>query len=92
MNLAYSAVGLPWEGDFYGDLGLLSLCWNRPDRSERGAETHENTHFQPTSIRRQEELQDRIWKDETFVDFDRSLATAINNVRQASVDCVPALK
>ena len=33
-----------------------------------------------------EELQDRIWKDDTFVDFDRSLATAINKVRQALGD------
>jgi len=33
-----------------------------------------------------EELQERIWKDDTFVDFDRSLATAINKVRQALGD------
>lgn len=40
----------------------------------------------PGEIVTKEELQERIWKDDTFVDFDRSLATAINKVRQALDD------
>ena len=40
----------------------------------------------PGAIVTKEELQERIWKDDTFVDFDRSLATAINKVRQALGD------
>ncbi len=40
----------------------------------------------PGEIVTKEELQERIWKDDTFVDFDRSLATAINKVRQALGD------
>ena len=40
----------------------------------------------PGEIVTKEELQDRIWKDDTFVDFDRSLATAINKVRQVLGD------
>lgn len=37
----------------------------------------------PGEIVTKEELQERIWKDDTYVDFDRSLATAINKVRRA---------
>ena len=40
----------------------------------------------PGEVITKEELQERIWKDDTFVDFDRSLATAINKVRQALGD------
>ena len=40
----------------------------------------------PGEIVTKEELQNRIWKDDTFVDFDRSLATAINKVRQVLGD------
>ncbi len=40
----------------------------------------------PGEIVTKEDLQERIWKDDTFVDFDRSLATAINKVRQALGD------
>ena len=40
----------------------------------------------PGEVVTKEELQERIWKDDTFVDFDRSLATAINKVRQALGD------
>ena len=32
------------------------------------------------------ELQDRIWGDDTFVDFDKSLSAAVNKVRQALDD------
>ena len=34
----------------------------------------------PGEIATKEELRERIWKDDTFVEFDRSLATAINKV------------
>lgn len=40
----------------------------------------------PGEIVTKEELRERIWKDDRFVEFDRSLATAINKVRQALVD------
>ena len=40
----------------------------------------------PGRIVTKEQLQERIWKDDTFVDFDRSLATAINKIRQALGD------
>ncbi len=40
----------------------------------------------PGEIVSKEELQGRIWKEDTFVDFDRSLATAVNKVRQALGD------
>jgi Tol biopolymer transport system component/DNA-binding winged helix-turn-helix (wHTH) protein len=40
----------------------------------------------PGEIVSKEELQERIWKEDTFVDFDRSLATAVNKVRQALGD------
>lgn len=40
----------------------------------------------PGEIVSKQELQERIWREETFVDFDRSLATAINKVRQALDD------
>ena len=40
----------------------------------------------PGQVVTKEELQERIWKDDTFVDFDRSLATAVNKVRQALGD------
>ena len=40
----------------------------------------------PGEIVTKEELQDRVWKDNTFIDFDRSLATAIKKVRQALGD------
>jgi len=43
----------------------------------------------PGEIVAKEELQERIWKDDTYVDFDRSLATAINKVRQALGDSAP---
>lgn len=33
----------------------------------------------PGEVVTKEELQERIWKDDTYVDFDRSLATAVNN-------------
>ena len=32
------------------------------------------------------ELQDRIWGNDTFVDFDKSLSAAVNKVRQALDD------
>ncbi len=40
----------------------------------------------PGEIVTKEELQKRIWNGDTFVDFDRSLATAVNKVRQALGD------
>ena len=40
----------------------------------------------PGEVVTKEELQERIWRDDTFVDFDRSLATAVNKVRQALGD------
>ncbi|MDA0204227.1 MAG: winged helix-turn-helix domain-containing protein [Acidobacteria bacterium] len=40
----------------------------------------------PGKIVTKQELQERIWKEDTFVDFDSSLATAINKVRQALGD------
>ena len=40
----------------------------------------------PGELVSKEELQERIWKEDTFVDFDRSLATAVNKVRQALGD------
>lgn len=40
----------------------------------------------PGEVVTKQSLQDRIWKDDTFVDFDRSLATAINKIRQALGD------
>jgi Tol biopolymer transport system component/DNA-binding winged helix-turn-helix (wHTH) protein len=40
----------------------------------------------PGEIVTKEELQERIWKEDTFVDFDRSLATAISKIRQALGD------
>ncbi len=40
----------------------------------------------PGRIVTKEQLQERIWKDDTFVDFDRSLATAVNKIRQALGD------
>ena len=40
----------------------------------------------PGEIVSKEELRERIWTDDTFVDFDRSLATAVNKVRQALGD------
>ena len=40
----------------------------------------------PGGIVTKEGLQERIWKEDTFVDFDRSLATAVNKIRQALGD------
>ncbi len=40
----------------------------------------------PGEVITKEELQERIWKEDTFVDFDRSLATAVNKIRQALGD------
>jgi Tol biopolymer transport system component/DNA-binding winged helix-turn-helix (wHTH) protein len=40
----------------------------------------------PGQIVFKEELRQRIWTGDTFVDFDRSLATAVNKVRQALGD------
>ena len=40
----------------------------------------------PGEVVTKEELQGRIWTDDTYVDFDRSLATAVNKVRQALGD------
>ncbi len=40
----------------------------------------------PGDIVTKEELQRRIWNGDTFVDFDRSLATAVNKVRHALGD------
>ena len=40
----------------------------------------------PGSVVTREELRMRIWKDDTFVDFDHSLNTAINKLRDALDD------
>ncbi len=40
----------------------------------------------PGEIVRREELQERLWPADTFVDFDHSLNTAIKKLRQALVD------
>jgi len=40
----------------------------------------------PGEIVSKDELRERIWTDDTYVDFDRSLATAVNKVRQALSD------
>ncbi len=40
----------------------------------------------PGEIVAKDELQRRIWNGDTFVDFDRSLATAVNKIRQALGD------
>ena len=38
----------------------------------------------PGEIITREELQNKLWPDGTFVDFDHSLNTAINKIREAS--------
>ncbi len=40
----------------------------------------------PGEVVTREELQQRIWGDGTFVDFDKSLSAAVNKVRQALDD------
>ncbi len=40
----------------------------------------------PGEVVTREELQQRIWGDDTFVDFDKSLSAAVNKVRQALDD------
>ena len=40
----------------------------------------------PGEVVNREELQDRIWGDDTFVDFDKSLSAAVNKIRQALDD------
>ena len=40
----------------------------------------------PGEVVTKEELRQRIWKDDTHVDFDRSLATAVNKIRDALGD------
>ena len=40
----------------------------------------------PGEVLLREELKDRLWADDTFVDFDHSLSTAINKIRQVLGD------
>ena len=40
----------------------------------------------PGEVVTREELQERVWDGETFVDFDGSLSTAVNKIRQALGD------
>jgi DNA-binding winged helix-turn-helix (wHTH) protein len=40
----------------------------------------------PGEVVTREELQRRLWSDDTFVDFDRSLNKAINRLREALED------
>ncbi len=40
----------------------------------------------PGEVVTREDLQQRIWGDDTFVDFDKSLSAAVNKVRQALDD------
>ncbi len=40
----------------------------------------------PGEVVTKEELRERIWPGDTYVDFDRSLATAVNKVRKALGD------
>ena len=40
----------------------------------------------PGEVVTREELQERVWGGETFVDFDHSLSTAVNKIRQALGD------
>ena len=40
----------------------------------------------PSDLVTREQLQQRLWPSDTFVDFDRSLNTAINRVREALGD------
>jgi DNA-binding winged helix-turn-helix (wHTH) protein len=41
---------------------------------------------QPGAVVTREQLQARLWRDDTFVDFDRGLNKAINRVREALAD------
>jgi Tol biopolymer transport system component/DNA-binding winged helix-turn-helix (wHTH) protein len=40
----------------------------------------------PGEIVSKEELKEKIWADDTFVDFDHSLSTAVNKIREALGD------
>ena len=40
----------------------------------------------PGEVVTREELQERLWGDDTYVDFDKSLSAAVNKVRQALDD------
>jgi DNA-binding winged helix-turn-helix (wHTH) protein/Tfp pilus assembly protein PilF len=40
----------------------------------------------PGEIVTKEELKEKIWADDTFVDFDHSLSTAVNKIREALGD------
>ena len=40
----------------------------------------------PGQVVSREELRKRLWPDDTFVDFDHSLSTAINKIREALGD------
>jgi DNA-binding winged helix-turn-helix (wHTH) protein len=40
----------------------------------------------PGDVVTREELQQRLWPDGTFVDFDHSLNTAINKIREVLGD------
>ena len=40
----------------------------------------------PGKVVSREELRERLWPSDTFVDFDRSLNTAINKIREALGD------
>ena len=44
---------------------------------------------QPGAVVTREQLQARLWRDDTFVDFDRGLNKAINRIREAMTG-VPA--
>src|SRR5436190_16457225 len=41
---------------------------------------------QPGDVVTREQLQARLWRDDTFVDFDRGLNKAINRIREALAD------
>ena len=43
----------------------------------------------PGELVTREDLRVRLWPDETFVDFDKGLNTAVNKVRQALRDWRP---
>src|SRR4051812_7766433 len=44
----------------------------------------------PGKVVTREELQQKLWPDDTFVEFDRSLNTAVNKVRDALGDSATA--
>ena len=44
----------------------------------------------PGRVVTREELQQKLWPDDTFVEFDRSLNTAVNKLRDALGDSAAA--